>query len=101
MEPHFSSTVETLEELWLGPLTRAREGRFTLEDDRTIRNVLESLDVGRSDVIPKKLVTQLWFIPQFMEWQTDRVSYNVDNYNGYAILCSWVGARIGELLGEP
>ena len=101
MEPHFSSMVETLEELWLGPLTRARDGRFTLEDDRMIRRVLESLDVGKSDVIPKKLVTQLWFIPQFMEWQTERVSSHADNYNGYANLCSWVGSRIGVLLGEP
>lgn len=92
---------ENLDDLWNGALSRIREGQYSLDDDKEIRDVLDNVP-EYSDVIPKSVVTGLWFIPMFLEWQTKRVvEKSPDMEREYRILTSWVIERVGQILGDP
>jgi hypothetical protein len=59
-----------LEEGFLGLL---RGGHFdTRARDRFLR-LLESIDLGTSDAIDRRLVALLWYMPLLMQWQAERL----------------------------
>jgi hypothetical protein len=55
----------------------------------------------QNDKIEISVVKYIWFIPLFLEWQTDRVAEKTANLASYKELKSWVIEKIGELLGNP
>ena len=100
-QQNYSEVIPALEGLWSGSLSRARDGIFTTEDDRIIRETLGAVDIGEPDLMPRAFVTLLWFMPQFMEWQISRVAERTNLDQEYRNLCLWVSERIGEILGNP
>jgi hypothetical protein len=92
---------DDLVKMWDKPLTNVRNGIFGDKEDRHIRDVLSRVTID-SENVPKEMVKYLWFIPIFLDWQKDRVSYTSrSNMESYHALNSWVITRIGELFGDP
>lgn len=88
-------------DLWDGALSRIREGSYTLDDDAAIRAVLNKVPEYQ-DSIPKGVVTGLWFLPMFLEWQTRRVLEKQPAMeHEYGLLTSWAIERVGQILGDP
>jgi hypothetical protein len=86
--------VPILEELWNNSLSRARDGVFTTQDEKNIRNILENIEGEGAVTITREVAKLLWFIPQFMEWQIDGVANKTCLDQEYRNLCSWDNDRI-------
>lgn len=52
-------------------------------------------------MIPRRAVSLLWFIPVFMEWQTERVRACGGDTRAYARAVSEATNEIERLLGVP
>jgi hypothetical protein len=96
LDPHFVGCIATTELAWLIPrndgmsddLIAALEDEWDLDQDflgklrqgifdpvgleRLIR-LLEGIDFGDSPEVNRRLVSLLWFMPLFIEWQRERV----------------------------
>ena len=70
-----ASAIAKLERLWdldTGFLGRLRQGLFNEDDVDYVIELLDSLN-NADQVIEKRLVSLIWYIPMYMEWQTERV----------------------------
>jgi hypothetical protein len=75
-----------LEDAWeaeVGFLGKLREGIFDAESYDSFLSTLAKIDFEKDELVPKRVVTLLWFINPFMEWQRERVCQNlsVEQYN--------------------
>jgi len=96
-QQEFETIYLRLEELWNGPLTQIRYGTFTEVEKTAIEETLNSIQFDPDELLPRKIVTCLWFMPQFMEWQVERIT-PVQEYKNF---CLWVSDKMGEILGNP
>jgi hypothetical protein len=55
-----------------GFLGRLRAGLFDREGYERFLGLLQSIET-KGDVFDRRLVELLWFVPLFMEWQTERL----------------------------
>ncbi len=93
--------VDELDQLWSGPLSDIRDVKFSAEHDQQIRQVLSKNFVFQ-DSVPLDVVRHLWFMPMYLEWQTERISEYLPNEDQrYRKLTAWVFERVGEILGYP
>jgi hypothetical protein len=67
------SDIEAEYDLAEGFLGLLRGGHFdTRARDRFMR-LLESVDLGQSEMINRRIVALLWYIPLFLQWQGRRL----------------------------
>src|SRR5690242_10426225 len=98
--------LEKLDQEWLegGFLHKLRDREFDPVGYVRLENILNGirqLDDQSNPLIDRQLVRLLWFIPQFMEWQTERVinaGADARLVNG---ACSNIREMVGIILGEP
>ena len=67
--------TRALERAWDdgGFLERIRRGRFEATDANEFLALIGSIDLGDADVVPKRFLSLVWFLPSFLSWQRDRV----------------------------
>lgn len=58
------------EEGFLGLL---RGGHFDTRARDRFLQLLESIDLGQSELIDRRLVALLWYVPLFLQWQNRRL----------------------------
>ncbi len=51
-------------------------------------------------MIPRRLVSLIWYIPIFMTWQAERVKGSVD-IQEYQRIANQIEGKIEEILGIP
>lgn len=98
--------VEKFDQEWPegGFLYRLREGEFDAHGCLRLESLfhtLKQLDDATSDVIDRELVRTLWFIPQFVEWQTERAIDSGADAEAVHTAASNLRELVGEILGEP
>lgn len=100
---NFSQLIEELEQAWDvdGFLGRLRTGEFSLDDAQEFLALLSEVDLGKEQVVPKRLVSLLWFLPSFLAWQTERVAERCGNQVSYAQFVTEVHNLLEERLGVP
>ena len=103
---NINQLVTKLDNEWLedGFLYQLRECKF--DDTGYIRfegllNTVKQLDDKSSPSIDRNLVRLLWFIPQFMEWQTERLIDRGNEPEKVHGANSNIREMIGAILGEP
>lgn len=72
----YTKLIEELGDCWdydAGFFGKLRQGIF--DEDLYLRclNLLRTISFDDNELIPKEIVSQLWYIPLFMEWQRDRI----------------------------
>ena len=55
-------------------LEAARHGIFRADEADTFLELLRSIAIGDHELVPKRLLSLLWYLPLFLEWQKERVS---------------------------
>ena len=68
--------LEALESEWdldLGFLGRLRMGVFEESGAARLLELIESIPLPEGETISRRLVSLLWFAPEFMTWQLGRV----------------------------
>jgi hypothetical protein len=69
--------IEFLESAWNDPngvLVKARDGEFSPVEGKAFVERLRRIEIGPGSEIDRRLVSLLWYLPQFLEWQTERVT---------------------------
>ncbi|HET9671385.1 MAG TPA: hypothetical protein VFQ40_00880 [Actinomycetota bacterium] len=68
--------TEVLSSAWAlpdGALYRLRQGELDVARIDELIRFLRTIAIPHEATIPKRLVSLLWMLPDFMEWQVDRV----------------------------
>jgi hypothetical protein len=95
--------VDKLEEAWeleTGFLGCLRQGNLNSLLYADFLATLTQIHVEEHDLLPRRLVTLLWFIPLFMEWQTERVTKTFPPEEYQAARTS-VETQVMRILGVP
>lgn len=96
--------IQELQTFWEpeeGLFWRIREGKFDEVGIATFLGFLRRVDLTRDEMLPRRLVSLLWYVPLFMEWQTERVLEMGGDRAAYATAVALVTSEIERLLGVP
>ena len=73
----FQGLIQALENVWQSPqgaLFLLRQGRHDKDRIDEVVRLLRSIELSEKDTsLPRRLVSLLWYMPTFMEWQVERV----------------------------
>lgn len=67
------SDLEAEYDLDDGFLGLLRGGHYDTRARDRFLHLLESIDLGSSEVVNKRLVSLLWYVPLFLQWQDRRL----------------------------
>lgn len=98
-----SFNLDTLEDAWeieIGFLAQLRDGIFNETLYAEFLQALKEIRVEEEELLPRRLVTLLWYIPQFMEWQTERVADTISEEK-YLLKRGLVENELERILGVP
>lgn len=96
----FIQPLESEWELDTGFLGQFREGYFDQDGFERIVKLLKAIP-RNDDPMPKRLVSLLWFIPQFLEWNTERVAGPIPRSKSLEEKIAQVSNEVGDILGYP
>jgi hypothetical protein len=96
--------VANVESEWApetGFFWRLRQGTFEPAALHRALSVVAAVPTPIDQEIPIRLVSVLWYIPIFMEWQTPRVREGGADMTEYAVATNKFIAEIERILGVP
>ena len=59
-----------------GFLGRLRQGQFDFRKGQEFVAMLLDIELTEETLIPKRLLSLLWYLPSFLTWQTERIVEN-------------------------
>jgi hypothetical protein len=68
--------IPMLEELWDfdGFFGRLRQGIYDRDGAGIVERLLEAIVVDDETQLPRRFVSMTWWLPMFIEWQSERVA---------------------------
>jgi hypothetical protein len=68
--------IQNLETHWDtdGFLDAVRRGNFVSSDADGFLGLVRGITIGEDESVPKRLLSLLWYLPSFLEWQKERVA---------------------------
>lgn len=77
-----------------------RQGKFDNGLFTNFMSLLKSISFEEDELIPRRVVSLLWYIPLFMEWQKERVAgtISLDDYNNKK---TQIENELERILGIP
>lgn len=94
--------ITDLESLWDGPLFRLRSGELLPADVDEVLGVLQSIRIDDAEsVIDRQLVSLLWYLPLFADWQSARVAKRGGDLSLLSRFVDGVTNEVERLLGVP
>lgn len=99
----FSEIIEQLDAEWDtgGFFDRVRNGSYDAVRAHDILKMLRALSLNESELLPKRLVTLLWYLPSFLGWQVERVAEKGGDSAAYEHFITEVQSALEEVLGTP
>lgn len=100
----YETEIEAVESEWAaedGFFWRVRQGHFLLSDFERAMMKLSKITVGEASELPRRLVSLLWYIPLFMQWQVERVEEMKGDVSGYMTAIARMTNEIERILGVP
>ncbi|UCV00970.1 hypothetical protein [Acidovorax radicis] len=99
----YSGIIEQLDSEWDtdGFFDRIRNGDYDAKQAQKILQILDAIDIGMDDLMPKRLVALLWYLPSFLGWQSDRVAERGGDRTAYAKFTVDVQNILEKMLGTP
>lgn len=99
----FSGIIEKLDAEWDvgGFFDHVRNGGYDDMRAKDILKMLRSINFEDSELLPKRLVAQLWYLPSFLGWQVERVIEKGGDGLAYARFITEVHNTLEEVLGTP
>lgn len=95
--------IEKLEAEWdtNGFFDRVRNGDYDAIRGQAVLAVLRAIKIGDEDVVPKRLVSLLWYLPSFLSWQTERIAERGGDRAAYGRFVTEVENILQDVLGVP
>jgi hypothetical protein len=98
------SAICDLELAWSEPdgfLYHVRCGHFDQAKADQFLQLLSRIDLPEEAPIERRLVSLLWYLPQFMTWQSERVRDSGTDPQRYQEYSAKVLSAVERLLGMP
>jgi len=80
---------------------KLRRGVYDPPGYARVKEILAGIDLGKSLVVDRRLVSLLWYLPLFMLWQHERVSEKGESISELRSATDAVEAEIERILGVP
>ncbi|MDX3966546.1 MAG: hypothetical protein QHD01_08095 [Bradyrhizobium sp.] len=95
--------VEQLDAEWdtNGFFDRVRNGDYDAERGRAVLAILRAISIRDQEMVPKRLVSLLWYLPSFLTWQTERIAEKGGDRAAYERFVAGVESALQEVLGVP
>ncbi len=93
--------MEHFWELPNGFFYRLRQGDYDPTVAAVVESVLRSIDINDQSDLPRRLVSLIWTIPTFMEWQIDRVRENHGDIGALRRDITRLTNTLNDVLGSP
>lgn len=77
-----------------------RQGKFDNGLFTNFMSLLKSISFDDEELIPRRAVSLLWYIPLFMEWQKERVAGTI-SLNDYDNKKTQIENELERILGIP
>jgi hypothetical protein len=100
----YEKDIEVVESEWSpedGFFWRIRQGHFTTGEFERALLKLSAISLADDYEIPRRLVSLLWYIPLFMQWQTERVKETGGDVSAYMKAITAMTNEVERLLGVP
>ena len=101
---NYEKEIEALESEWSpedGFFWRVRQGHFAPSDFERALKKISAINIGEDADVPRRVVSLLWYIPLFMQWQVERVQENKGDAKAYTTAITKLTNEIERLLGVP
>jgi hypothetical protein len=98
-----SELIQNLEAAWDtgGFLELVRRGTYEEPAGKAFLSLLRSISIDDSDLVPKRLLSLLWYLPSFLEWQKERVADVGSDAEAYSRFVTEVHNILEDVLGFP
>jgi len=100
----YEAEITSLELEWseeAGFFWQLRQGRFVLADFQRALTKIKSVAIPEDGNVPRRIVSLLWYIPLFMQWQVERVRENQGDSIAFTGAITTITNEIERLLGVP
>jgi|SRR5665213_2832088 len=100
----YEKEIDALESEWSldhGFFWRVQQGHFTPRDFERALNKVSAIKIEEDANVPRRVVSLLWYIPLFMQWQVERVQEKKGDVKAYAMAITTMTNEIERLLGVP
>jgi hypothetical protein len=84
-----------------GFVWHCRQGEFDEAGYERLVGILSQIDLGDSPTIDRRLVSLIWWLPQVMRWQEDRIVSQGGDQNRYLNWCENIERLVQDILGVP
>lgn len=84
-----------------GFFDRVRNGEYDAIRGQAVLAVLRAIKIGDEDMVPKRLVSLLWYLPSFLVWQIERIAEKGGDRAAYERFVTEVENALEEVLGVP
>ena len=96
--------IKVLEAAWAEPegfLYKVRQGNYDPKEGQKFLASLSKIRLSEDEPVERRIVSLLWYIPLFLEWQKQRVAKTRDHLPDYEQLCAQATNIIEGTLGVP
>lgn len=97
----FINAIATEWEPDVGFFWKARRGDFDKQGFTRTLGKLQSMTIDEDAELPRRLLSILWYIPLFMNWQIERVREAGGDEEEYGMAVAAATDEIERLLGTP
>lgn len=99
-----NQTLAAIEAVWEpddGAMWKLRQGDVDAHGIEALLRILERMEVAENDMLPRRLVSFVWYLPIFFEWQRERVAERGADMKAFQVLSNRVVAAVQRVLGVP
>ena len=98
-----SAIVEQLEAEWDtdGFFYRVRNGDYDITRGQAVLVILRAIKIDDEVMVPKRLVSLLWYLPSFLAWQAEPIAEKGGDRTAYARFVTEILNTLEEVLGVP
>jgi hypothetical protein len=100
----YEKEIEVLGSEWApenGFFWRVRQGHFLTSDFERALNKVRAIEIPEGGDVPRRVISLVWYIPLFMQWQVERVQENGGDVEAYANAITAMTNEVERMLGVP
>ena len=96
--------IAAIEAAWepeSGVLWKLRQGEVRANEIEALLRILDGIRFADNELLPRRFVSFVWYLPIFFEWQRKRVADRGGDMQAYQVLSNRVVAAVQGVLGVP
>jgi len=84
-----------------GFLYELRKGIYTEKKAEDFFSNLGNFNISNEELIPKRLISLIWYLPIFLSWQRERILKNGGNIERYDLFSTKIINILESIFGIP